>query len=109
MSPQEYHFARPILAERMAAYLRRWHDRYRVITTFTHGRYGEVMWKARELAGLDFAILPDPGRPRLRGGNQYWTRDWVQVFFELLTGMDEDERSAAMARLAAEGIELVGR
>ncbi len=109
MSPQEYHLARPILAERMAAYLRRWHDRYKVITTFTHGRYGEVMRMARELASLEFSILPDPSGPRLRGGNQYWTRDWIQVFFELLEAMTDEERAEAMARLAAEGVELDAR
>jgi ATP-dependent Lhr-like helicase len=109
MSPQDYHLARPVLAERMAAYLRRWHDRYKVITTFTHGRYGEVMRAARELAELDFSILPDPSGPRLRGGNQYWTRDWIQIFFELLEAMTEEERGEARARLAAESVELDAR
>jgi predicted RNA-binding protein len=109
MSPQDYHLARPLLAERMAAYLRRWHNRYKVITTFTHGRYGEVMRMARDLAGLHFSVLPDPSGPRLRGGNQYWTRDWIQVFFELLEAMTEEERAEAMARLAAEGVKVDAR
>jgi len=106
MSPEDYHFAKPILAERMAAYLRRWHDRYRVITTFTHDRYGDVMDAAKRLAGVDFRVLPDMRGVRIRGGNQYWTRYWIQVFFELLKGMTEEEQAQAMERLAAEGVSI---
>lgn len=106
MSPEQYRFAKPILAERMAAYLRRWHDRYKVITTFTHDRYGSVMEAAKKLAGLDFAVLPDTNGLRLRGGNQYWTKYWIQVFYELLKGMTEEEQAEAMKRLAEEGVEI---
>jgi hypothetical protein len=106
MSPEDYHFAKPILAERMAAYLRRWHERYRVITTFTHDRYGEVMEEAKRLAGLDFPVLPDMRGARIRGGNQYWTKYWIQVFFELLKGMTEQEQAEAMERLAAAKVSI---
>jgi len=106
MSPEQYRFAKPILAERMAAYLRRWHDRYQVITTFTHDRYGDVMVAARRLARLDFPVLPDTRGLRLKGGGTYWGKFWVQVFFELLKGMTEDEQAEAMERLKAEGVEV---
>jgi len=109
MSPREYEAAKPILAERMAAYLRRWHDRYRVITSFTEGRYGEVMEAARKLAGLQFAIYPDWRGRRIAGGRKYWDKYWVQVFDELLKGMNEKERGEAMDRLAAEGVYIEGR
>jgi len=106
MSPEQYTAAEPVLAERMAAYLRRWHDRYKVITTFTHGRYGDVMQAARALAGVDFPVLPDMDGVRLKGGNQYWTKYWIQVFFELLKGMTDEERADAIQRLEAEGVEI---
>ena len=108
MSPQDYDSAMPVLAERMAAYLRKWHSRYRVITTFTHGRYGEVMQQAKRLAGLDFAVLPDLRRAGLTTGRTYWGKYWIQLFFELLAGMTEAERAEAMDRLAREGVEIQG-
>ncbi|NCO42911.1 MAG: hypothetical protein COZ06_38930 [Armatimonadetes bacterium CG_4_10_14_3_um_filter_66_18] len=58
MSPEQYAFAKPLLAEPLAAYLRKWHTRYRVITTFTHDGYGSVMEKAKDLAGVDFPVYP---------------------------------------------------
>ena len=109
MSPDEYRFAKPILAERLAAYLRRWQDRYRVITTFTHDRYGSVMESARKIAGLDFPVLPDTRGIRTKGGNQYWTKFWVQVFLELLQGMTEDEQAQAWERFREEGAEIHDR
>ena len=98
----------PILAERIAAYLRKWHSRYRVITTFTHGRYGQVMEEAKRLAGLDFAVLPDLRRAGLTTGRTYWEKYWIQLFSELLAGMTEAERAEAMDRLAREGVEIQG-
>jgi len=106
MGPEEYDFARPILAERLAAYLRRWHDRYRVITTFTHDRYGSVMDSAKRIAGLDFPVLPDARGPRLKGGGTYWGKFWVQIFLELLKGMTEAEQAAAWKRFHEDGAEL---
>jgi len=106
MSPEEYAFAKPILAERMAAYLRRWHDRYKVITTFTHDRYGAVMEAAKKIAGLDFPILPDARGPRLQGGGTYWGKFWLQIFLELLKGMTDDEQAAAWDRLRKDGAEI---
>ncbi|MGD8238020.1 MAG: DEAD/DEAH box helicase [Armatimonadota bacterium] len=106
MSPEQYAAARPILAERMAEYLKRWHDRYKVITTFTSGSYGDVMEAAKAIAGVDFPVLPDMDGVRLKGGHQYWTKYWIQVFFELLKGMTDDERAEAMKRLEAEGVAI---
>jgi hypothetical protein len=93
----------------MAAYLQRWHSRYKIITTFTSGRYAEVMEEAKRLAGLSFPVLPDMQGMRLKGGNQYWTKYWIQVFFELLKAMTDEERAAAMARLADAGVEIDDR
>ncbi len=109
MSPEQFRTAKPILAERMAEYIRRWHDRYKVITTFTSGRYGDVMEAAKALAGVEFPVLPDMDGIRVKGGNQYWTKYWIQVFFELLKGMDKQECAEAMERLAAEGVEIEGQ
>jgi hypothetical protein len=106
MPPDEYDFARPILAERMAAYLRRWHGRYRVITTFTHDRYGSVMESAKRIAGVDFPVLPDARGPRLADGGAYWGKYWVQIFLELLRGMTEDEQAEAWERFRREGTRL---
>ncbi len=75
--------------------LRRWHD-----------RYGSVMEAAIRSAGLDFGVLPDTNGLRLRGGNQYWTKYWIQVFYELLKGMTEEEQAEAMERLEKEGVEI---
>ena len=106
MRPEQYRIALPVLAERMAAYLRKWHERYKVITTFTHSRYGDVMQAAKKMAGIDFRVLPDLKGTRLKGGNQYWTKYWIQVFFELLGGMTEEERQQALARLQKEKVEI---
>ena len=106
MSPEDYRFAKPILAERMGAYIRRWHDRYKVITTFTHDRYGSVMESARKIADVDFPVFPDTRGIRTAGGNQYWTKFWVQVFLELLKGMTEEEQAEAWERFKAEGAEI---
>ena len=102
MGPEEYRFAKPILAERMAAYIRKWHGRYRIITTFTHDRYGDVMEAARRIAGVDFRVLPQARGLRMPGGGAYWGKFWVQLFHELLGGMTEQEQEAALERLAKE-------
>jgi hypothetical protein len=106
MSDAEYAYTRPILAERMAAYLERHHHRYRIITTFTYGRYAEVMRDTQDLAGLEFPVLPEADGLRIKGARQYWVKYWPQLFFELLEGMTKDECAAATARLEREHVQF---
>ena len=106
MADEQYAAARPILARRMAAYLEQHHHRYRLMTTFTYGRYAEVIRDAQELAGLDFPVLPEPDGLRVRDARQYWVKYWPQLFFELLEGMTKDECATAIARLEREGLQF---
>ena len=90
----------------MAGYLERHHHRYRLITTFTYGRYAEVIREAQDLAGLDFPVLPDVDGLRIKNGRQYWVKHWPQLFFALLEGMTKSECAAAIARLEHENVEF---
>ncbi len=100
------HYARvkPILAERMAAYVTAHRDCYDHITTFTDGRYGEVMEEARNIAGVDFPVLPVPGGPRvLRMGRStprtYWQKYWIQLYLEIVGWFESEMQAQAHARL----------
>jgi len=106
MSEEQFAAAGPVLAQRMADYVTRWHERYKTISTFTHGRYAEVMLQAQGLCGVDFAVLPDMKGLRLKGGRQYWTKYWIQLFYELIGGISEPDQEAAMARLAQERVQI---
>ncbi|MDP6361162.1 MAG: DUF5591 domain-containing protein, partial [Planctomycetota bacterium] len=63
LRPDHYARARPVLAKRMAEFLTKHGRCYERVTTFTDGRYAQVMEDARELAGFDFPILPQKGGP----------------------------------------------
>ncbi|MHC4562197.1 MAG: hypothetical protein ACYS8X_05420, partial [Planctomycetota bacterium] len=75
----DYALVRPILADRMAAYISANRDHYERYATFTDSRYGQVMADAAELAGVEMAIFPDRRGTRIaRFGDsrprQYWQK-----------------------------------
>ena len=102
--PDHYEQVKPILAERMAAYITAHRRRYDHFTTFTDGRYGEVMALAREIAGLDFPIYPVKGGARVLGlgGSKprtYWQKFWIQLTLQLMAWLDPEQQAAAHQRL----------
>jgi len=103
-SPHDYAILRPILAERMAAYIKKNKRRYKSYATFTSGRYGEVMADAAEIAGVEMAIFPDPhGLRVIRMGEsrprQYWQKYWIQFCLELANQLGPGAKKAALKRL----------
>jgi hypothetical protein len=112
--PDYFERVKPILAERMARYITVHGPRYRRMATFTDGRYGEVMAAAREIAGVDFPIFPDPGGPAIvRMGKStprtYWQRYWIQLYLEIVSWLSPADRRAAAARLDKLAIEYTAR
>lgn len=110
LEPEHYARVKPVLAERMARYIVSHRDAYDHIATFTYGRYGEVMDAARQIAGVEFPVLPDPGRGRVtRRGKfrprPYWERYWIQLYFEILSWLPPWRRADAEARLREMDIE----
>jgi predicted RNA-binding protein len=102
--PEHYARARPVLAERMAEYLAKHGHCYDRVTTFTEGRYAEVMADARELAGIDFPILPQKGGPivELMGKSKprtYWAKYWIQLYLEIVDWLGENKAREARSRL----------
>ena len=105
-----YARARPILAERMAGYVIAHGHNYERIATFTEGRYAEVMRDARDIIvercgeSATFAVLPRLDGPRVvRMGQsrarQYWARYWIQLYLEIVSWLEPDQRALAKARL----------
>ena len=99
-----YREARPILAERMADYIRTHGDRYDATWTFTDGRYGEVMREAADLTEATLHVLPDSRGPRvLRFGDSiprtYWQKFWVQLYLEIVSRLDVADQVKARNRL----------
>ncbi|HDZ21966.1 hypothetical protein LCGC14_0238550 [marine sediment metagenome] len=110
-SNSDYAIVRPILAERMAAYIKANKRRYTNYATFTSGRYGEVMADAAELAGVDMAIFPDPQGPRvIRMGDshprQYWQKYWIQLCLEIANWLGPAGKRVAMKRLGDHDVEF---
>ena len=102
--PDHYAFARPILAERMAAYITAHRDCYDRFATFTEGRYADVMYEARDIADVECAIFPDEGGARVRRMGSsvprtYWQKYWIQLYREIVGWLKPPERRAAAARL----------
>jgi hypothetical protein len=80
------------------------------MTTFTEGRYAEVMQAAREIVvarhGKDayFPVLPKIGGPRIvRMGEStpraYWGQYWIQLYLEVVGWLEPDQQALARARL----------
>ena len=80
------------------------------LTTFTQGRYAEVMRDARDIVvercgePAGFPILPRMDGPRVvRMGQsrarQYWARYWIQLYLQIVGWLEPDQRTLAQARL----------
>jgi hypothetical protein len=117
---RRYNRVKPILADRMAEYILTHGDSYGQITTFTEGRYAEVMQAAREIVvghrGQDahFPILPRIGGPRIvRMGestpHKYWDQYWIQLYLEIVGWLKPDQRALAEARLTELDVVYRGR
>jgi len=109
--PTYYSRARPILAERMARYLSANATRYDRVTTFTRGRYAEVMHEAARLAGTGFPVLPVASGPSvLRMGSstprKYWEKYWIQLHLEVARWLTPAQQDRARARLAELDVEV---
>jgi hypothetical protein len=107
---RRYDCVKPILAERIAAYILTHGNNYERVTTFTEGRYAEVMQAAREIVvarrGEEayFPILPQIGGPRVvRMGEStphtYWAQYWIQLYLEVVDWLEPDQQALAQARL----------
>jgi hypothetical protein len=105
---ETYARVKPILVERIAQYILAYGPHYERITSFTQGRYAEVLESARDLAvrqgGSTFHILPQAGGPIVTRMNksrphQYWARYWIQLYLELVHWLDPEQQQQAQARL----------
>jgi hypothetical protein len=105
---ETYERVKPLLAERMAQYILTYSEQYERITSFTQGRYAEVLYHARKLAiqqgGPTFNILPqDSGaivtRMNKSKPHQYWARYWIQLYLEIVDWLDPEQQRQARARL----------
>jgi hypothetical protein len=110
MDDRTYDRVKPILARRMAQYLIAHGSQYLRATTFTEGRYADVMEEARSIATAQrgeeahFRILPRVGGPRIvRRGNtiphRYWERYWIQLYLEIVSWLEPDQGQQAARRL----------
>ncbi len=107
--PERYTRARPVLAARLAAYLRAHGSNYDRVATFTEGRYGEVMDDVRKLTGREMAIFPDPAGPAItRMGRSrprtYWHTYWIQLYLEIVSWLSPGAQAEAARRL--EGLDV---
>lgn len=110
-----YDRVRPVLAERMAQYILTHGEHYEQITSFTQGRYAEVLLHARDLTvqqgGASFSILPQAGGPIVTRMNkskphQYWARYWIQLYLEIVAWLAPEQQRQAQARLAELKVEF---
>lgn len=111
-SDQHYEYVRPFLARRMAEYITAHRGSYDHVATFTSGRYGDVMRAARQIAGVEFPIFPDPAGPAVvrMGGSKprtYWAKYWIQLYFEIVSWLPPAQRKQAAARLRKLDVEYV--
>lgn len=110
MDDGTYNRVKPILARRMAQYLITHGSRYQRATTFTEGRYGDIMAEAQSIArerrGEDayLRILPRLGGARIvRQGHtipyRYWEQYWIQLYLEIVGWLEPDQGKQAVRRL----------
>ncbi|MBD3183960.1 hypothetical protein GF312_16870 [Candidatus Poribacteria bacterium] len=106
----QYEYIKPILSERIAQYIITHRHNYEHITTFTEGRYADVMKDAKAMVvewcgkDYDFPILPKLDGPQIiRMGKsmprKYWEKYWIQLYLETVSWLDEDMQKAAEKRL----------
>jgi hypothetical protein len=116
---RRYERVKPVLAERMAQYVLTFQEHYERVTTFTEGRYAEVMEAARDMVvarageSARFPILPKIGGASIvRIGSstphQYWARYWIQLYLEIVSWLEPEQREQAEARLAQLKVEYGG-
>ncbi|MBC8443347.1 DUF5591 domain-containing protein [PVC group bacterium] len=102
-SDEYYAHVKPILAERLAEYIKSHRDSYDHIASFTQGRYGEVMEATREIAGVDFPIFPTDGPRILQMGRKtprpYWEKYWIQLYLAIVDWLSPVRRAEAEERL----------
>jgi len=106
MGPAEYDRARPLLVERLAAYLEAHGQQYRGAAAFAESRYGEIVAAAAERSGCEVVLLPRPEGPVLRRLGQstprkYWEKYWIQLFLQIRDWLEPDQQAAADQRLTA--------
>jgi len=106
---ETYERVKPVLAERMAQYILIHGEHYEQTTSFTQGRYAEVLERACTIAsergGKRFAILPQENGPIVTQmskskPHQYWARYWIQLYLEITAWLDPEERRQAQTRLS---------
>jgi len=110
-SLEHYQRVKPILARRMAEYITTHRKCYDRIATFTQSRYAEVMEEAREIARIDFPILPMAHGPAIKqmGSSKprtYWAKYWIQLYREVVSWLDPPQQVQAEARLKKMGVVL---
>jgi hypothetical protein len=116
---RRYQRVKPILTERIAQYVLSFQEHYERVTTFTEGRYAEVMEAARDWivaqAGESawFPILPKIGGTSIiRIGrstpHQYWARYWIQLYLEIVSWLGPEQQQQAETRLAKLKVECRG-
>ncbi len=111
MSDSAYAAARPLLAERLAAYFDRHGRAWQHLVAFCHGRYAKVAELSAALAGRELTILPDPDGPQVRRladkvPRAYWQRTWIQLCLALLDRLPEETAAEGRGRLGAVDYEL---
>jgi hypothetical protein len=110
LAQDEYERVKPVLAQRLAAYMITHGARYERHAAFTHGRYGEVMRAAAALVAPQAAstdrlhILPQDDGPEVeRVGESvartYWGRYWIQLYLEVVAWLDPQDQARAARRL----------
>ena len=74
------------------------------MATFTESRYGEVMEEAKNIAEVDFPILPVSDGPRIMQIGKsmprvYWGKYWIQLYLEIVSWLEPDQQAQAETRL----------
>ena len=116
LAQAEYERVKPVLAQRLAAYLIAHGATYERHAAFTDGRYGDVMRAALALAGPQVPgvdrlhIFPqDDGPEVVRMGESvprtYWARYWIQLYLEVVSWLGPHDQARAAQRLGRCGVE----
>jgi hypothetical protein len=101
---ERYGRVRPLLAQRLAEYLAVHGGRYEYFSSFTSGRYAEVLGDAQRLSGVRFRVLPEAdGQVLVRMGRHrprtYWQKYWIQLCLEIMSWLPPAQRAEAEARM----------
>ncbi|HUT21435.1 MAG TPA: DUF5591 domain-containing protein [Anaerolineae bacterium] len=116
LGQDEYERVKPVLAQRLAAYMAAHSDRYERYASFTEGRYGEVMRAAMAASGTEVAeaanlrIYPREDGPEVvRMGKSvpraYWARYWIQLYLEVVSWLAPHDQARAARRLERREVE----